>query len=300
MLPLLSAVALGAAILFAALALRARSAPSFAALRLAALRDTKPTPSLEEQAVLEPPERSLRGRLSAPALKLLPGFLLRGTSERLVAAGSPATTAEFVGVSLVVGASAGTFVGALVLAYGGSVANAVMGALVVTLVSGLFLPAMWLRRRVRVRRTEIWRSLPDAADLLTTCVEAGLDINASFARVALEMEGSLRDEVQRMLREVSLGRRRRDALTDIAERTGVEDLGGMLNAIVQAEESGTSLGLVLRAQSDHIRATRRLFAEERARMVPAKMTFPIVFFIVPTLFILIMGPLGIELMETFG
>ena len=165
---------------------------------------------------------------------------------------------------------------------------------------GFVLPALWLRGRARKRRLVIWRSLPDAADLLTTCVEAGLDINASFARVALEMPGPLQGEVQTMLREVSLGRRRSDAITDIGLRTGVEDLQGMLQAIVQAEESGTTLSGVLRAQSKHIRAARRLFAEQKARVIPAKMTFPIIFMILPTLFILILGPLAIEIYEAFN
>ena len=167
-------------------------------------------------------------------------------------------------------------------------------------IGGFALPAMWLRKRVKRRRTEIWRSLPDAADLLTTCVEAGLDINASFARVALEMPGPLQAEVQTMLREVALGRRRRDAIEDIGHRTGVEDLTGMLQAIVQAEESGTSLSSVLRAQSAHIRAARRLFAEQKARVIPVKMTFPIIFLILPTLFILVLGPLAIEIWTQFN
>lgn len=294
MVALLSALAIGAAVMLAALAFRPRTR------RLAAdrVRELQRGDS-SHQAGATSGSVDSRGGLDDQVERWVPPSLLSAIRGALVAAGKPASTVEFVTIALLVGATMAALPLALAFAYGASPLAALLVAGIGAAVGGFALPTLWLRRRVRARRTEIWRSLPDAADLLTTCVEAGLDINASFARVALEMPGPLQEEVQTMLREVSLGRRRRDALADIGRRTGVEDLAGMLTAIIQAEESGTTLSGVLRAQSRHIRNARRLYAEQKARVIPAKMTFPIIFFIVPTLFILILGPLGLELWEQF-
>jgi tight adherence protein C len=295
MIALFSGLSIAAAVLLAALALRPRS-QTLAASRIAELKpgEVGRTDSTSSSQI-----GASGGRLDDEIERWVPAAL-QGTIQRaLAAAGNPKTQTEFVLFAVLLGVSFSLSLLVLTMAAGGSLGAVIGLGLVGAVAGGFGLPALWLRRRMRSRRSVIWRSLPDAADLLTTCVEAGLDINASFARVALEMPGPLQEEVQIMLREVSLGRRRRDALNDIGDRTGVEDLGGMLTAIIQAEESGTTLGGVLRAQSKHIRAARRLFAEQRARVVPAKMTFPIIFLIVPTLFVLILGPLGIQLWETF-
>lgn len=295
MIALLSALSIGAAVLLAALALR----PSGRLLAASRIAQLKPAGVGRLDSTSGSQIRTSGGRLDEEIDRWVPASL-QGTIQRsLAAAGHPKTETEFVMIALLLGAVFTIAPLALVLAYGGSLGGAIAFGAGGAAAGAFGLPALWLKRRIRSRQSVIWRGLPDAADLLTTCVEAGLDINASFARVALEMPGPLQEEVQIMLREVSLGRRRGDALTDIGDRTGVEDLGGMLTAIIQAEESGTSLGGVLRAQSKHIRASRRLFAEQRARVVPAKMTFPIIFLIVPTLFLLILGPLGIQLWETF-
>jgi len=297
MIALLSGFSIAAAVLFATLALRPRERHA-AAGRIAELKrgDGFRHPDAELPTVIG----TNGGRLEDEVQRWVPPSLLGAIRRRLTAAGHPASVVEFVTVATLVGAAFAALPLALALAYGANPAAAVVLAAGGVAIGGFGLPAMWLRRRVKARRNEVWRSLPDAADLLTTCVEAGLDINASFARVALEMPGPLQEEVQIMLREISLGRRRRDAIEDIGRRTGVDDLTGMLQAIIQAEESGTSLAGVLRAQSKHIRASRRLFAEQKARVIPAKMTFPIIFLILPTLFILILGPLAIEIWTQFN
>jgi len=165
---------------------------------------------------------------------------------------------------------------------------------------GAFIPFLWLSRRVRARQLTIWRRLPDAFDLMTTCVEAGLGLDSAFHRVSEKLSGPVADEFAEMLREVAMGKARRDALRDMGDRTGVGDLQTFANTIVQAEELGTSLGTALRAQAGDIRLHRRQRAEEEARRAPAKMVFPLVFFILPSLFVIILGPVIIELFKTFG
>ncbi len=293
MLPLLAAVATGLSVAVLLIAL-ARPRTSAAEARLAgARREFARTGDVLPERPVAAAGAGERGR----AAMLLPAGMRARLARSLASAGSPLSVDRFVTVTLVsqvVGAFAG-----LAVSSAAPVAGAAVFGVAGGLVLGAVPPLVWLRGVGRRRRLLVWRSLPDTSDLLTTCVEAGMSIDAAFARVAEDMPGPLSDEIRTMLREVALGRPRHLALADIGVRCGVPDLTAMLTAVIQADESGTSLGAVLRAQAHHIRIRRKLLAEEKARKVPAKMTFPIIFLIVPTLFILILGPLAIEIMETF-
>jgi tight adherence protein C len=207
------------------------------------------------------------------------------------------------GFLTVVALSAGLFVVlgfALVVASGGGFqANELL--LLVALGSvGLVLPYLWLINRIRRRQSVITKSLPDSFDLVTTCVEAGLGLDAALARVAEKVEGPFAEELSRTLREVGMGRMRRDALQELGERTGVPDLITFVNAVVQAEQMGTGIGQVLRVQSEQLRLRRRQRAEEMANQAPVKMVFPLVLCIFPTLFMVILGPAAITLYENFS
>jgi tight adherence protein C len=122
-------------------------------------------------------------------------------------------------------------------------------------------------------------------------VEAGLGLDAAFHRVAEKQSGPLVDEIRQMLREVGLGKSRRDALLDLADRTDLDDMRTFCNAVIQAEQLGTSLAQVLRVQSQRLRVRRRQHAEQEARRAPVKMVFPLVFCLMPSLFIFIIGPI---------
>jgi tight adherence protein C len=159
------------------------------------------------------------------------------------------------------------------------------------------LPKVWLDNRVRHRQKEILKSLPDAFDLITTCVEAGLGLEAALAKVAEKTPGPFGEELTVSLREVSLGKLRRDALRELGQRTGVADLNAFINAVVQAESMGTSIAQVLRVQAEQMRTRRRQRAEQQAQAAPIKMMFPLVLCIFPTLFIVILGPAGIQIYE---
>jgi len=164
---------------------------------------------------------------------------------------------------------------------------------------GAYLPKMWLGGRVKGRQKAIGKSLPDAFDLIVTCVEAGLGLEAALARVAEKTPGPFGEELAICLREVSLGKLRREALKELAERTGVPDLTGFINAVVQAESMGTSIGTVLRVQAEQMRMKRRQRAEQQAHAAPVKMMFPLVLCLFPTLFIVILGPAGISIYHSF-
>jgi tight adherence protein C len=166
------------------------------------------------------------------------------------------------------------------------------------LAMGVMLPKVWLENRVRLRQKVILKSLPDAFDLITTCVEAGLGLEAALARVAEKVQGPFGEELTVMLQDVALGKLRRDALREVAERTGVPDLTSFINAVIQAETMGTSIAAVLRVQADQMRIRRRQRAEQEAQAAPIKMMFPLVLFIFPTMFIVILGPAAISIYET--
>lgn len=239
--------------------------------------------------------------VSKLAIDLLPPAFIARTRRRLVAAGEPMSLPAFFTLVLVTGTLLPTAV--FLAAWAASEGSPAAGIYVlIPVVAGLgaLLPFLWLWRQVRGRQLAIWKSLPDAFDLITTCVEAGLGLDASFRRVSEKLAGPVGEEFADLLREVALGKARREALRDMGERTGVADLQTFANAIVQAEELGTSLGTVLRVQAAQMRLRRRQRAEEEARRAPAKMVFPLVFFILPSLFVVILGPVFIELFEVLG
>jgi tight adherence protein C len=164
---------------------------------------------------------------------------------------------------------------------------------------GIYAPRIWLMGRIKRRQRAIWRSLPDAFDLITASVEAGLGIDAAFTRVVDKVKGPFALELTRTMREIQMGRQRRDAFIDLADRTGVEELRSLINSVVQAEQMGISIGTVIRVQTGVIRTKRRQKAEEQAFKAPIKMVFPLVFFIFPTIMIVIGGPAVIQMMDAF-
>ena len=141
------------------------------------------------------------------------------------------------------------------------------------------------------------RGLPDSLDLLTICVEAGLGIDAAFQRVTEKQTGPLVDELRQMLREIGLGKTRRQAFIDLAGRTDIDDVRSFTSAVLQAEQLGSSLAHTLRVQSQRLRVRRRQRAEQQARRAPVKMVFPLVFCLMPSLFIFILGPIIVSVVE---
>ncbi len=164
---------------------------------------------------------------------------------------------------------------------------------------GFYLPGTWLGSRIRKRQHEIIRSLPDALDLLTICVEAGLSFDAALAKVVEKWDNELSHAFARVLYEIQLGKLRREALRNMADTMDIRDVSNFVAAIIQADQLGVSIAKVLRIQADQMRVRRRQRAEELARKAPIKMLIPIVFLIFPALFIILLGP-GVLTVMTSG
>ena len=247
-------------------------------------------------------------RVLAPLLSRVQGITRRLTptdaSDRIrqkldLAGNPPGMTVERVNGLKVLGFG-GALVGSLVL-------STVMSlSLTVTLVfvigaslAGYLGPNMFLYQRAYDRAEKLRRALPDAIDLLTISVESGLGFDAAVAQVARNTEGPLADEFARMLQEMQIGLSRTDALRSLAERTNLPDLRAFVSAMVQADAFGIPIGQVLRVQSSEIRVKRRQWAEEAAQKVPVKILIPLIFCILPCLFIAVLGPAGIAIMSSF-
>jgi tight adherence protein C len=165
-------------------------------------------------------------------------------------------------------------------------------------VLGFFLPEMWLSGRINNRQSEIRKSMPDALDLLTICVEAGLGFDAAMAKVNEKWNNALSQGFGRVLRDIQLGKLRRDALRDMSDRMGVSELTSFVAAVIQSEQLGVSMAKVLRVQADQMRIKRRQHAEEEAHKAPIKMLIPMAILIFPSICIVLMTPAVLMLMQS--
>jgi tight adherence protein C len=160
------------------------------------------------------------------------------------------------------------------------------------------LPTLWLSSQIRDRQTEILKALPDALDLLTISVEAGLGFDAAMSKVSEKWENQLSLAFSRVIQEIQVGKLRREALRDMADRMDVPDVSSFIAAIIQADQLGVSIAKVLRIQSEQMRIRRRQRAEEKAHQAPIKMLFPMAFLIFPALFIVLLGPAVLVVMNS--
>ncbi|MEP9380981.1 type II secretion system F family protein [Nocardioides cheoyonin] len=172
--------------------------------------------------------------------------------------------------------------------------TAILGAAV-----GFFAPDLFLYQRTYERTDKMKGALADAIDLMTISVEAGLGFDAAVQQVSLNTEGPLAEEFARMLREMQLGAGRSEALRGLGERTNLDDVRSFVSAMVQADSFGIPVGQVLRVQASEMRIKKRQWAETKAQQVPVKITIPLIFCILPCLFVMIMGPAALRIMDSF-
>jgi tight adherence protein C len=155
---------------------------------------------------------------------------------------------------------------------------------------GFYLPLFWLNMKIRARQKEIQKALPDALDLLTISVEAGLAFDSAMAKVTEKWDNELSRAFGRVIAEVRVGKLRREALRDMAARMDVPDVSNFVAALIQADQLGVSIAKVLRIQSEQMRIKRRQRAEEQANQAPIKMLIPLAFLVFPSIFIVLLGP----------
>jgi len=170
--------------------------------------------------------------------------------------------------------------------------------LALLLVISLLLPDMFLKTNEKKRKEIMLKSLPDILDLISVSVEAGLGFDAALQKVVDKTEGPLTREFEHTLNEINIGKPRREALRDMADRIQVDDISTFLGSIIQADQMGVSISNVLRIQSQQVRENRRMRAEEAAQKAPIKILIPLVVFIFPTILVVLLGPALISIMDT--
>jgi tight adherence protein C len=231
--------------------------------------------------------------LRSIALRLSPAGVAHGLQRRLDLAGNPPTwTPDRVlaakGLALLVGAGLGGLLG--LRSAGWLIAGLAIGA-----AFGFFLPDLLLLNAGQKRQTLVRRALPDALDMLTVCVEAGLGFDAALAQVARNTTGPLAQECARVLQEMQIGKSRNEALRALTDRTTVPELRAFVSALAQAGELGVPVASVLREQAREMRLRRRQRAEEQAQKVPVKILFPLITCLFPAMFVIIIGPGAISI-----
>jgi tight adherence protein C len=307
-----SLLAVGASAVFLAVFAIVYSVQSIVAERrqayrtLQALRAVEVRPAdVRNRELARPARERLIKPFSAAALALTrrvtPTGAREGIRRKLVMAGSPfGWDADRVLVAKVACLTAGMALGLLFLVLTGIAwPLRVVGFLAISLL-GYWLPNIVLTNAVQRRQNEVRNALPDSIDLLTICVEAGLGFDAALAHVSRNTSGPLADEFYRTLQEVQLGRSRNEAMRNLAARSNVPELRAFILAMVQADIFGVSVANVLRVQAKEMRLKRRQLAEERAMKVPIKVLFPVLFCIFPALFVVILGPAIMRIVDVFN
>jgi tight adherence protein C len=237
------------------------------------------------------------GELSA---RFTPQKAIQDTSRMMEQAGNPwpIDAATFLAIRFILAVVMGGFVITMVLLSPspnpGDNAMYIGGAVL----GGFYLPHIMLTSRITARQKEIRNAMPDALDLLTICVEAGLGFDAAMGKVSSKWDNQLSLAFARVIKEIQLGKVRREALKDMADRLGIDEMTSFVAAIIQSEQLGVSMAKVLRIQSEQMRIKRRQLAEEKAHQAPIKMLFPMAILIFPSIMIVLMGPAVLILMQS--
>jgi tight adherence protein C len=254
-----------------------------------------------QQPFIERTLRPLATRLSSTVARVTSSSFSERTEKRLALAGYPGNlrVGDWLGIKAI-GALIGAGIFFLLIGVLGGNLGAGLGLGVVGFMIGYIGPEFWLGGRVRARQKAILLMIPDALDLLTISVRAGLGFDGALGKVVEKLKGPLTDEFRRALAEIRVGKSRREALRDIVPRTDVPALTNFIGAIIQAEQLGVSISKVLQVQSEQLRIERRQRAEEMAAKAPIKMLFPLVGCIFPSLFIVILGPALILIVQNLG
>lgn len=244
---------------------------------------------------------SFTARVIAPAFnslfELLAGLLpgdasaKRNTRLRQAGIGSEAAAGALFAAKLLLGA--------FMVLFGGLILQSPLPLLMLLFLLGWSLPELYVMGRKRRREEEIERTLPDTLDLLTVSVEAGLGFDGAMIKVAEKSRGVLASEFRRVIKENMMGQSRRDSLRDMANRLGNDSVTAFAGAMVQAEQLGISFANVLRLQAEQVRRKRKQRVEEAALKAPVKILIPLVLFIFPTIFIVLLGPAAIKIMTIF-
>jgi tight adherence protein C len=258
--------------------------------------------SLEEIELAQPfSERvvvPLVNRIGEFSARFTPQKAIQDTARKLELAGNPwpIDAATFLAIRFILAVVLGGLLLAVVLISPPSNPSDNFMYIGGATFAGFYLPHLMLTSRITRRQKEIRKAMPDALDLLTVCVEAGLGFDAALAKVSEKWENELSLAFARVIREIQLGKVRREALKDMSDRLGIAEMTSFVAAIIQSEQLGVSLAKVLRIQADQMRMKRRQRAEEEAHKAPIKMIIPMALLIFPSILIIILTPAVIQIM----
>lgn len=243
----------------------------------------------------------LTGSLAGTLTQVTPSALRKAVDEKIVMAGGfgGLGTDGFLLVSAFLAFLLAALTGLVIVFAGAPAKQGIKWGLVAFLI-GALLPYLLLNQKVTARKASIQKSLPDVLDLLTVSVEAGLGFDGALTKLSEKMKGALVDEFTRTLQELRVGVPRREALYSLGQRCGVADLSLFTTALIQADQLGVSIGNVLRVQSTAMREKRRQRAQERAMKAPVKMLIPLVLFVFPAIFVILVGPAAIRIITTLA
>jgi tight adherence protein C len=247
------------------------------------------------ERILKPTLRALHGA----GRMLTPNRNVEQLQQQLMLAGllDSMTIIDFLGMRILAGGGVGALVFSFTILskpWPSAMLFAVAGFAI-----GLYLPNFWLKSQIGKRQKAITRALPDALDRMSICVDAGLGFEAAIQKVAIQGKNELAVELRRVMGEIRLGVARVDALHHLVDRTGVPDIASFVAVLVQADQLGLAIRDVLHTQSVQMRVRRRQRAEEEAQKAPIKMLIPLVLFIFPTVFAVILGPAIPRILSAF-
>jgi tight adherence protein C len=241
-------------------------------------------------------------RIGEFSARFTPQKAIQDTARKLELAGNPwpIDAATFLAIRFILAIVLGGFLVAVVLISPPSNPSDNFMYIGGATFAGFFLPHLMLTSRITRRQKEIRKAMPDALDLLTICVEAGLGFDAAMSKVSEKWDNELSLAFARTIREIQLGKVRRDALRDMSDRLGIPEMTSFVAAIIQSEQLGVSMAKVLRIQADQMRIKRRQRAEEEAHKAPIKMIIPMALLIFPTIMIIILTPAALQIANSLG
>jgi tight adherence protein C len=275
--------------------LQARLAEYLQSGEVASLEEIELSQPFSERVII-PIVRKI-GEISA---RFTPQKAIQDTARRMELAGNPwpIDAATFLAIRFILAVVLGGFVTAMFLL--SPTPNFSDNAIFIfgATFGGFFLPHLMLSSRITNRQREIRKAMPDALDLLTICVEAGLGFDAAMSKVSEKWDNQLALAFARTIREIQLGKTRRDAMKDMADRLDINEMTSFVAAIIQSEQLGVSMAKILRIQSDQMRIKRRQRAEEEAHKAPVKMVMPMAFLMFPTILIIVLTPAALQIMTS--
>lgn len=301
----LGGLVLVGAIILIVIGLRMPEAEDVLQKRLAEYSTFDGVVNLEEIELAQPfSERiiyPLARRMGEFAAKLTPQNALQNTQRKLELAGNPGRMEPSMILVLQFGIAV-LFGGLLILVFTVAKTNWPLGRIMLLVagftILGFYFPQMWLSSKISKRQKEVRRGMPDALDLLTICVEAGLGFDAAMHKVSEKWTNEISLAFGRVIQEIQLGKLRRTALRDMSDRIGIPEMTSFVAAVIQSEQLGVSMAKVLRIQSDQMRVKRRQMAEEEAHKAPIKMLIPMAGLIFPSLMIVLLTPAALKLFHS--